>query len=474
MNSYLALALVLVVTLATAARVPPLVDTAARVPLADTADEPVANVIVGGAGPVGFVFCLRLLEGLEGLDQAPGSGGSLPLVKLYDPILPWRKTVIRIPFSVAKSLPVELREELWPIASVRDTLFGPCSLDDPRFSPRMNYEFWPFIEIFDFQWKVQKYLERHYPKSFEYIKTNSDPTKKFDYPADASTVGMVCTCGFQGNDLRSLYPEDPNLSKESYTPNPGINRRGLLVQFNRHLVEPYRPLISYAEVSKRGLTYAASNNEQKAVQMYVYPKGDMEALFLKATPEMWDTMRGACKQAADVHSDQQCNLNTEATLPSNASAYDVWYHDLRKQIAAKVIEVGAFDAEFNLTDAKLFYASRSEYEYSRVQAYHVLPENDQWMPMLFFGDSAGSTDYAMGLSGGRGLLAASEGADTIVDFVRRGLPLDQAWNGTRVVYQKYWDHVLATEFNQTDPNLEWRADIYQKYFMEGRDIEQTL
>jgi len=156
------------------------------------------------------------------------------------------------------------------------------------------------------------------------------------------------------------------------------------------------------------------------VQMYVYPKNDMLASFMKASPEMWDTVKAACKQTRAIHPDQQCNLNTDAPLPANATAYEQWYKELREQIIKGSIEVGALDTDYNLTNAKLFYASRSEYYYQQTQAYHALPGSDKKLPMFFLGDSAGSTDWALGLSGGRGMLSATELAGSIVDLVRQG------------------------------------------------------
>lgn len=432
----------------------------------------VPNVIVGGSGPVGVVFALRLLEGLNTTQRQ-----SLPLVKLYDPITPWRRTVIRIPFSEAKRLPMELRNALWPIETIRNRIFGKASMEDPRFTPEMDYEFWPFIEVVDFQSKVREYMDLHFPGYFEYIKTDrqTDPKKKFNYPVDEFTVGMACTCGFQGNDLRTLYADDPALSKLVKTPNDGIQQHGMLVQFSRSAAEEYRPRISYHNVSKLGLTYAASNNAQKAVQTYVYPKGEMLPLLSRARPLFWEVLGTACKQSSSIKADDQCNLNTSAQhqIASNVSGFDQWFKDVRNNVTGHLTDLGAFGPDLSLSDAKFFYADRFEYYYPKAEAYKVLPESRKSLPMFFLGDAAGSTDYALGLSGGRGMIAATEVADAIVSLVHQGYSLAQAFNQTRPVYQQYWNSVLENEFNQKDPGLEFRKDIYEKYFLAGREIGIT-
>lgn len=432
----------------------------------------VPNVIVGGAGPVGIVFALRLLEGLN------NSRSALPLVKLYDPTVAWRRSVIRIPFSEAKRLPMELRNALWPSESIRSRIFGQASLQDPRFSPTMDYEFWPFIEVLDFQSKVREYIDLHFAGYFEYIQTDrqTDPMKKFNYPVDELTVGMACTCGFQGNDLRTLYADDPLLSKLVTTPNEGIQQHAMLVQFQRSAFEPYRPLISYHNVSKLGLTFAASNNGQKAVQIYVYPKGDMLPVLSSATPPLWDALGKACKQSSSIPENLQCNLNTSVghDLPSNISGFEQWFRDVRDNITRHLIDINAFDSDFRLSDAKLFYADRFEYYYPEAQAYKALPEAKKSLPMFFLGDAAGSTDYALGLSGGRGLIAATYVADDIASRVRKGYSIAQAFNDTLASYQQYWNGVVNSEFTQNDPNLEFRKDIYQKYFLEGRDVGMAI
>ncbi len=71
-----------------------------------------------------------------------------------------------------------------------------------------------------------------------------------------------------------------------------------------------------------------------------------------------------------------------------------------------------------------------------------LGDKSEQYPYFFLGDSAGGTDYKMGLSGGRGLLAV----DFVVEALSQGVPF------AKNAYQMYWQEVIDKEFNR-DPTL---------------------
>jgi hypothetical protein len=103
---------------------------------------------------------------------------------------------------------------------------------------------------------------------------------------------------------------------------------------------------------------------------------------------------------------------------------------------------------------KIYYAARSEYYWQTV----AQPD----YPSFFVGDSAGSTDYKMGLSMGRGLLATQYLASSI----RRH---ESNFHQVATDYQTYWDNVVVREFNQ-GPNLTAEPRLQYLYFMQGREI----
>jgi len=71
-------------------------------------------VLINGAGPVGLTFAVALL------DQAVLAGSPKPKVQIWDPnLIPWRETLIRLPSSIAASLPEQIQMDLWEETSSR-------------------------------------------------------------------------------------------------------------------------------------------------------------------------------------------------------------------------------------------------------------------------------------------------------------------------------------------------------------------
>ena len=135
------------------------------------------SVVIGGCGPVGLYTALRLLQSLHEIN--------VPLfhVKIYDPIKPYRGNVIRIPFSIAASLPVPLRYALWPISDVRNRIFGAISLLS-MWEEAYDYKLQHFIEIADFQIQDRNYLEQNFGEQVHFFQMDrrTAPSSLPTYP----------------------------------------------------------------------------------------------------------------------------------------------------------------------------------------------------------------------------------------------------------------------------------------------------
>merc|ERR1719446_1566648 len=95
-----------------------------------------STIVVNGAGPVGLTFAVALL------DRATQLGVPKPNVQIWDPCLtPWRETVIRLPHTIATSLPEEVQMDLWEEttrAPKRLFVPGPCQYEPALENSRVH------------------------------------------------------------------------------------------------------------------------------------------------------------------------------------------------------------------------------------------------------------------------------------------------------------------------------------------------
>jgi len=126
------------------------------------------------------------------------------------------------------------------------------------------------------------------------------------------------------------------------------------------------------------------------------------------------------------------------------------------------MEKSIWDANTDLSECQLYYAPRSEAYFPQVQG---LVDD---VPTMFVGDAAGGTDYRLGLSGSRGLMAGTFIAESLLSLVQSGASWEESLWGAMSSYQTWWNKLVEVEFSQDDSKLTWRPDMYQKYLFEGR------
>jgi Alr-MurF fusion protein len=152
-----------------------------------------------------------------------------------------------------------------------------------------------------------------------------------------------------------------------------------------------KPIDRYV-MGAEGITYSHSNDSKNHVQIYTYPVGALHEVFA-SMPESFKTK--AAYSGSGVALTLDGKRNGEVVLSEEEAAWFKTYANAVKRVFQK------FDMPVPAENQiKVFFASRYEYHYEKAAGllYGV--------PVLFVGDSCGSTDYKLGLSLGRGLLAA--------------------------------------------------------------------
>jgi hypothetical protein len=194
----------------------------------------------------------------------------------------------------------------------------------------------------------------------------------------------------------------------------------------------------------------------------------------------WELSRRCRLQEEDgtpVSSERACTLEwrdnasgwrrnyPRAGEKASSAAFEAWFDALRCQIALNLFKMGIFGthAESFLHKVRLCHARREPYRYSSVSTVV------EGVPVIYLGDSAGSTDFKKGISCGRGLLCACQLA---LDVCRaHSLGADGAagiWRGAlQRGAERYQQHWASPEMV-----AEWSKnfDASFKYLQHGRDL----
>jgi Alr-MurF fusion protein len=396
-----------------------------------------------GAGPTGLYLSYKILSQNQNAQ-----------VEIFESRKPTRPQVVRIPYEAADSLSVELKSALWPDLKVKEAIFG--VKEEGGLTNPLPYKFWPFIQIKDFQEKLLSYLTKNFKSRFKYVEINENEITPENISLNQNYRAMFITTGggkFQ-KDLREILNKKSLATAE---PQPKLNEMGVYLIYQNTGVEDYSrqgKLMNPKTLADRGLTYAAANNSSFDVQLYTYPTGSLKEIYSKM-PESFKN---------------KANFKGNLTLSANQEELNgeekEWLEAFRKQILQDALDIGVKlpqkvhnQSTIDFDKIKIYYAPRYEYAYKDV-AFNNL----KGIPMLFVGDSAGSTDYRFGLSLGRGLLAA----DHIVSSLKQS---SGAIHEVATNYQAYWEKdVLPIEFNQKNPALTSIPSIQYKYILKGRIV----
>jgi len=409
--------------------------------------------LIIGAGPVGLYLAHDLLS------KNPSSNVEIVEGRLFN-----RPQCIRLPYAIAVNFPKEVKEALWPVLSIREMIFSVITIPDKNLSQILGYQNFPRISVGNLQKTFKEYLEFKYPTRFTFKKMSAD----VDYIQNQSKeekkiIFFTAGDGAFNEDLRISL--DVPVKVWDFTDKEYILDGVYLIYRNnkdgdplRKFDEDYRrngQFMNRFDLSRHGLTYSASNDEQRDVQVYTYPVGILEEIYTKMPESIKTSTRfpqGLNYKTGHILTEAQ-RLNPDPSTLIKIRENE-WLEELRN-ILDKLFET--FEI-YIPPDAKLHYARRIQYAYANTHS-----QNKNGVDVVFVGDSMGGTDYKYGLNLGRGLYSAYN----LVEFLTKtqaNVPyaLEE--------YQKYWNNVIATEFGDYKKDLIAKSEIFYKYVVMGRTV----
>jgi len=470
-------------------------------------------VVVNGAGPVGLTFSLALL------DRATEKGLPMPSVQIWDPCMtPWRENVIRIPYSIAMSLPDQVQVELWgETTSSPQRLFMPVSscpsqaVDNSRVHDPLSVSssyFTAVLQVKQFQESMMRVILSRYPHHCVLNQGRCPPEMMRSAVAVVQCYGKAArkTNPIAGNPV-SLEEPLPGLAL------PKELEHGVFVLFDRREVAVGSQFADYESFNVRGngfsvvQSYAANN----AVQAYIFAEDlnndtgrapfplkleqlinngrdfGLKALFecvtgLQGHEDWWWEFSRRCRLqdsfGIPVPKESACTLEWRTGLPgwrrhyqnfgekASSSGFEAWFDAVRYQISLNLHHMGIFGTHVEnfLHKVRLCYARRDRYRYGSVYT------EVEGVPVIYLGDSAGSTDFKQGLSCGRGLLCAAQLAFQVIDLALQQLTssgklcVKSAFQRGAERYQEHW--------RSPEMAAEWSNDFdaSPKYLHAGRRI----
>jgi hypothetical protein len=468
------------------------------------------DVVVNGAGPVGLTFAMAVLDGAALKNVAK------PNVQIWDPhITPWRETVIRLPYSIAASLPNQVQMELFgetPSSYQRLFVPVPCKMSRAVENSRVHTpldalpsQYAANVQTKQFQEAAMRYLMTHH--------TQNCSLRHGKCPPEILRQAAVVIQSF-GKSARKTNPIAGNaVSEEKPFTMPACHPHGLFVLFDRGDVADGSQDPDYLLFNEKDNGFSAFQSHclTNPVQVYIWPEGvtndtgccaaptslddliangrsfGLRSLFdcvsyLQGNEDWWWEVSRRCRLQETSSNDpvpkeRACTLEWQMDCPgwrqqypsqgekACSQAFESWFDAVRFQISLNLYKMGIVGthAENFLHKVRLCYAQREPYRYDSVCT------EVEGIPVIYLGDSAGSTDFKKGLSCGRGLFCAADlAAETINHFAHQSqCTLGQAsWKAAfqygAQKYQQLWRSIEMVS--------EWRDDFDAsfKYLQAGR------
>jgi hypothetical protein len=230
-----------------------------------------------------------------------------------------------------------------------------------------------------------------------------------------------------------------------------------------------------------GFNVFQSYDESNAVQVYIWPEDaqsgtgiavtptsheqliqgggcfGLRALFdcvasLQGSEDWWWELSRRCRLQnahGPVPKEEQCSLNWQtgktgyckAGEKASSPAFETWFNAVRHQIALNMYKMGIIGsgADAFLDKIRLCYAKREPYYFNSVYA------EVQGVPVIYLGDSAGSTDFKQAMSCGRGLICAADLVLRTLEAAKRqeqstgGCNIREAFRWGAQQYQRLWN-----------------------------------
>jgi hypothetical protein len=356
-----------------------------------------------------------------------------------------------------------LQKKLWPIESIRETLFKNRTKSDKDFIdfwPSPGYQHFPRINVGNLQTNFIDYLKETYKDKFS-IEFKKVEVNDVAEGKDTDIIFVTAGNGEFNKNIRS------NLKIESsscdFTNDKSNIFDGVYLVYNNtesdgkvktdDYIRDYgkgSQHMNRLELSEAGITYSATNNKNGNVQLYTYDVGQkFQELYKKLTEEVrkssgWPNFINYHKEEAENEKD----LAKKQVIKTWAHEFKTHLNTLLKKFK---IDIPA--------DTRIHWAPRLHYAYKHTHAF-----NKNKIPVVFAGDAMGGTDYKYGLNLGRGLYEA----DQFVSYLKKStLNIEKTLN----LYKAYWEDVLAKEFGDPKRKLTDDDKIFYKYVIKGRYVD---
>ena len=406
------------------------------------------SAIVIGAGPVGLFACLQLLS---------KTNLTVELIEKRNDFV--RPQVVRIPYAAAINLPLEIQRGLWPDDAIRNKILGNRQKSDPDFWDRGDYMYYPQISIKDFQERLADYVKRSYAGRFKLTMDDESSLKSVRGKLQRGNYSGIFVAAGLSNIMFEMR-EQMGLMEEIETDNTTrseIDRHGVYGIFQTRQKETHqrgKATIKAANFGPHGFTYCHSNNANNDVQLYTYPFGGLVDVYRRMPSTFVQTAGFTFARKAPVTFDLDAMQKSK-----RLDKAEVEWLRLLKSAVSRLFADNKIDVQ-SLDKIQLYYSKRSEY------FYRTASGKLDGVATFFVGDSVGSTDYKLGMSLGRGLLAAEAIVDNLVET-----KLD--WARSSDWYNKYWNLVVLNEFDQKKADLHIRESLTFKYLMHRRVVDGT-
>lgn len=401
------------------------------------------NALIIGGGPAGMYAALRLLEAV--------SNCSVKVIEKRSVIN--RPQVINTPFDVMNALPDRIKQMLWPEASVRESIFGVRSRQDPEFWPYSEYKYLGLIQIGEFQRVIKRYIEEKFSDRFTYEVIEELEVECLRENINAYDIVLVATGnGAFTKSLRKFM----KVSSMMIEDREEIDSHGVYLVYEATARETYERkgrLVSKSKFTANGITYAHSNDSANHVQVYTFPVGKLRDVFAQMPASFKET-------AGFSGSNQQLTFdgkkNGEKLLLDEQRWFDLYKRTMKEILYRLQVPVVPDEK------IKVYYAQRSEYYYENAATTLM------GVPVLFIGDASGCTDYKLGLSLGRGLFTVMH----LTQIIKSKQSV--AFEGIKEFHNEKWKNVVLTEFNKKNELLSKTPEMVFKYFMQGRIVDGCL
>jgi len=213
------------------------------------------------------------------------------------------------------------------------------------------------------------------------------------------------------------------------------DRRGVYLVFQAQNGETYTRSGKHfggKEAQKDGVAYLHANDKKNHVEIATFPYGRM-CQILTSMPQTF-------KDTAAYTNDTQLRLtfDGERMVPMKPTEV-AWFKKYKAKLMEILKEANIWIPTVQST-INVYYGPRRNYYYHAVGVKSERVGGKVVPAILFLGDSLGGTDYMLGISLRRGMVATT-------NLLQQVTNVDQCWNSFEI-HQRYWDDVIANDFNK--------------------------